>query len=608
MAFWLGEAGVGAQRIVTVARMKEDNKSIPWGLAALIRRLSPVRRRRIVPLLVLMFVGAIAELVTIGAAFPFLGLVANPNGTEAISMLGFESNIFGSNNTETAIVFLAGLFALAAVLAASIRLLLLYQSQKFVYGVSCEIAIALYSNALYQSYAYHTQNNSSEIIAGIQKVQQVTNGILMPIMQAAIAVVIASFIVAGLIIIDPVVAIATAVGLAATYVPITLVIKARLKQNSGTMARAQNRRVQVMREGLGGIRDVLLDHSQAEFVRSYEVSESAYRDARTTNQFLAGAPRFVSEAGGMLLIAALVVIVSFRPSGLVNAIPTLGVLALGAQRLLPLVQQIYSGWAQALGNRQNLVELAESLSRATPEARKNLHVNQTLRFDTAIELNSVSYSYPSNRTPAISDLVLTIPKGARVGIVGETASGKSTLMDLVIGLLEPTHGAILIDGALLTNENREAWRSSIGHVPQDVYLADATITENIAFGLPRLEIDMERVRRAALQAELMDTITSLQGKFEARIGERGTQLSGGQRQRVGIARALYKEATVLVLDEATSALDTTTETSVMAAIERLSKEITIFIIAHRRSTLKICDMIIHLSHGKLTKVERKETK
>jgi ATP-binding cassette, subfamily B, bacterial PglK len=593
---------VGLQTVPAARKLADSGEgmSLSTAMLLLFRHFSPARRRAFAPLMVLMLAGAVAEVVTIGAIVPFLAIIAAPTGAPghgvASSLLGF----LGVGDPARAVYAVTGLFALAALAAAGLRLALLWASNRFVYGISYELGVKLYADTLLQPYAYHTQRNSSEIVATINKVQVVTNNVLLPLMQGAISAVIGLFIVGGLVAIDPVVALAAGAGFAAIYFIASVTARKRLRRNGGLIARAQTWRVQTMQEGLGGIRDVLLDRSQPVFVETYAQAESDFRDARLRNAVLAGAPRFVVEAVGMVLIAVAAVTMVQRPGGLAAAIPVLGALALGAQRLLPLIQQFYNGWALALGNKAVLTDVVVLLDRPAPATAA---AEAALPFEGAIDLHRVSYAYPGGRAAALRGVDLIIPKGSRVGIAGKTGSGKSTLMDLIIGLLEPTEGEIRIDGVKLTAANRAAWQRNIAHVPQAIFLADASVTENIAFGVRKADIDLRRVRRAAEQAELAEVIAALPSGYDTRIGERGIQLSGGQRQRIGIARALYKQASLLVFDEATSALDTETETAVMASIERLDRDLTILIIAHRLSTLEGCDVVVRLEGGRAKAAE-----
>ena len=571
-------------------------------LQILFNRLSPERRRALLAVLGLMLAGALAELITIGALIPFLATVADPEGAQAGAFVAPILDLMGLRDPDTTVYVLAGLFAIAALVAGGLRLLLLWTSNRFVNSVGYDLAILVYASELHQPYSHHAQSNSSEMIATVNKVGIVKGSVLRPLMQALTATVISSFLIAALLLVDPLVALVAGAGFFFIYIVAASVTRPRLWRNSEVIARAQGERVKAMQEGLGGIRDVLLDQSQSVFIETFERAEAGYRDASTKNTFLAGAPRYVVEAASLILIALVVIVVAERAGGLGAAMPVLGAFALGAQKLLPLVQQVYYGWANSMGNREVLFDLAELLSRPSPEMQP---VETALPFNAAIVLDNVGFSYTDDRMPAVSAISLEIPKGARVGLAGKTGSGKSTLMDLILGLLEPSAGEIRIDGVTLTAANRSAWQKNIAHVPQFIYLADASIAENIAFGVRRGDIDMARVRRAAEQAELAEVVAALPQGYETRIGERGIQLSGGQRQRIGIARALYKQASVLVFDEATSALDTETETAVMEAIERLDRSLTILIIAHRLSTLEGCDFVLRLEAGRLAAIERK---
>jgi ATP-binding cassette subfamily B protein len=352
--------------------------------------------------------------------------------------------------------------------------------------------------------------------------------------------------------------------------------------------------VQAASEGLGGIRDVILDGTHHVFDERFGTVEAALRRAQASNAFFGAAPRFIVEALGIVLLAALTLLLSTRPGGLQNYLPVLGALALGAQRMVPLLQQIYAGWAAFMNQGASLGDLLAILKLPAP---KSPHSGATapLAFEREIALRGVAFRYPAADRHAVNDIELVIPRGARVGIVGKTGSGKSTLVDLLMGLLQPTQGVIEIDGRPLDDQSRRAWQKRIAHVPQAIFLSDGTIAENIAFGITATSVDPVRLRIAAQQAELADFIEGLPDGYETLVGERGVRLSGGQRQRIGIARALYKQADVLIFDEATSALDSKTESDVMKSIEALSSDLTIVIVAHRLSTLAFCSHIFDLA-------------
>ena len=579
------------------------------GLLPALRRLYRQfsRRRRIQLLLVaaLTLASALSELVTIGAVVPFLALVADPDMAGRLPVFG---DLFtrlgwtGSNLLLPACV----LFGTVAVVAAAARLLLVWASQKYVYRLGHDIGMEVYRRTLYQPYVHHISRNSSALIADVEKVEAVIRGILMPLLHLATSAVIAVFLLAGLLALDARVALIAVAGFGGLYLVLSFIMRHRLRANSRVIAAARAQRVKAVQEGLGAIRDVLIDQAQPVYLRKFARIDAGYRDAQTANAFIGTAPRYVLEATAMLLFAGMAFVLTRGPGGLADALPVLGAAALGGQRLLPLLQTIYNGWAQIAGNRHNLLDVLAVLALSLPPAEPlGVRSGRRLPFESGITLENVGYSYSIDSKPVLRGIDVTIPKGSRIGIMGKTGSGKTTLMDLVMGLLSPTEGTIRIDHVELTPPDVGSWQARIAHVPQAIYLADASIAENIAFGVDPSKIDHGRVRAAALGAAVADFIESLPVQYETIVGERGIRLSGGQRQRVAISRALYRDADVIVLDEATSALDYETESSVMKSVEALNDRTTIFVVAHRPSTLDLCDIVITLGAGEILSISQK---
>jgi ATP-binding cassette subfamily B protein len=303
----------------------------------------------------------------------------------------------------------------------------------------------------------------------------------------------------------------------------------------------------------------------------------------------------------MALIAALAYMLAARPGGLGSAIPIIGALALAAQRMLPLLQQAYSSWSSIRGAEAGLSDALDFLDQALPK-HADAPLSDPLPFKHEITFDQVGFRYSENQPLVFNGLNLKIAKHSCVGFIGTTGSGKSTLLDITMGLLSPSEGELKVDGKAITAENCRAWQAHIAHVPQSIFLADVSVAENIAFGVPLDQIDFDRVRRAAESAQIASTIESWTDRYDTVVGERGVRLSGGQRQRIGIARALYKEADVIVFDEATSALDGATEHAVMESINNLSKELTILIVAHRLTTLRDCTQVVELADGKVSRI------
>ena len=329
------------------------------------------------------------------------------------------------------------------------------------------------------------------------------------------------------------------------------------------------------------------------------------RKAQGSNNFINQSPRYGVETISMILIAGLAYWMAGQAGGMALAIPVLGTLALGAQRMLPALQQVFAGWSALQGNSASMEEVLDLLEQPVPE-NSGERPKGSLLFKRLLALRRLSFRYTPDAPEVLREIDLEIPKGSRIGFIGTTGSGKSTLLDIVMGLLEPTSGAVEVDGIPIILSNRSSWQRHIAHVPQSIFLSDASIEENIALGVPKGKIDKERVRQAARQAQIADIIESWPKQYETVVGERGVRLSGGQRQRIGIARALYKQADVIIFDEATSALDNETEAAVMHAIEELHEELTVLIIAHRLTTLRNCDKIVELENSSIKRIGKYE--
>jgi len=546
-----------------------------------------------------MLVGALAEVLTLGAILPFLALVADPHAATRVPALSVALNMVGLEPGSDLLWMLAAIFCIIAVVAAIVRIVLAWATQKFVFRIGYDLGVAVYRRILYQPYSYHIARNSSEVVSAIGKVQQVVTGVMMPLMQAVTSTVIAVSIFVGLLFINAGVALASGLGFGLIYVLVSVVTRKRLRHNSQLISRAQKQRVQTVQEGVGGIRDVLIDHAQRIYIAKFAAIDTHLRDAQAANALIAATPRFVIEGLGMVMIVLLALVLSRQAGGLMEALPVLGALALGAQRMLPLLQMIYNGWTQFMGNHASFGMILDILEKPIPPELMVRRQSVPLPFEHALTLEDVSFRYGEQLSWVLHDLSVTIPKGARIGFVGKTGSGKSTAIDLIMGLLQPTVGTISVDGAALTLANVGAWQEQVAHVPQHIYLSDTSIRENIAFGIPASEIDDARVLQAAQKADIAGFLENLPEGYGTRVGERGVRLSGGQRQRIGIARALYKRSSLLVFDEATSALDAATEASVMSSIYRLGGDLTVILIAHRLSTLRECDVIFRLEGGRL---------
>jgi ATP-binding cassette subfamily B protein len=560
--------------------------------SALFRLLSPARRRQFVLTLLLMLLGAAAEMVTIGAALPFLALVADPHSALIPPrLLAALTAIGGSPVVGAALLLIA-----AALGSAAVRLALTWGSQRFVMATGHDMAAAVFGRMLRQPYSEQVRRNSSQTLAAVEKVQGVVFGLLQPAMQGLIGAFIALCVFALLLRIDARAAGLAAFAVALVYVGVSLLVRPRLRRNSEALAGTMVERTRTVQEGLGGIRDIILDRSEPLFEAKFRELDSRYRRAQAATQFVAGFPRYIVEAAGLVAIALVTLTMSLETGGVVKAIPVLGALALGAQRLLPLLQQAYSGWSLASGNIRAFRDVIDMMEAPIPPPQPEA---PPLAIERELAFEGVGFRFPEGRF-ALSNVSFRIRAGEHVGIAGATGGGKSTLLDLLMGLLEPDEGAILVDGRPLDAATRPAWQAGLAHVPQAIYLADDTIAANIAFPRGVESMDKELLAEAVRAAQLEAFLAGLPEGLQTHVGERGVRLSGGQRQRIGLARALYRRPRLLILDEATSALDETTEKAVLAALQGLRGDMTLVTVAHRATTLAACDRLIRVDRGRVS--------
>ena len=580
------------QRVVTEDSMKIQ--PITTLLKRLWYHISSRRRGQFSLLLVLMLFASFAEVFSIGAVLPFLGVLTAPDRIFELPIAQPVIQALKLTEPKQLLLPLTIVFATAALIAGAMRLLLLWVNTRLAFAIGADLSISIYRRTLYQPYAVHCARNSSEVINGISgKANDVIYQAIMPVLMSISASVILIVILIALLAINPVIALTVFGGFGLIYGIIIYLMRNRLLINSQIVARESTQVIKSLQEGLGGIRDVLIDGSQATYCQIYSKADLPRRRGQGNNLFISSSPRSVVEALGLMFIAALAFSLAQQEGGVAKAIPVLGALALGAQRLLPVLQQVYSAFSDIRGGQSSLQDVLELLDQPLPDDVTQ-PIAKPLSFKHHIGLKQLGFRYSSKTPYVLKQVNLTIAKGSRVGFMGVTGSGKSTLLDIVMGLLQPTNGTLEVDGKAIMLTNNRAWQSHIAHVPQTIFLSDGSIEENIAFGIPKDKIDHLRIKQVAQQAQIAEIIESWPKQYQTVIGEQGVRLSGGQRQRIGIARALYKQADVIIFDEATSALDNETEQAVMQAIEGLSKDLTLLIIAHRLTTLKNCTQIVEL--------------
>lgn len=579
-------------------KKQSPNGSLVWELRQLLGYVSRRRQRQLGLLLILMIVSSLSEVVSLGAVLPFLGALSSAEAILASPQWQPLLAMFAIDTPAQLVTGLAMMFIAAVIVANGLRILTINVRTHLAANISSDLSCQLYERTLLQPYRFYVQNNSSDLINTVTgDTRALTNNILMPLVALITNSFVVLALVGGLFLIDARVAVTSAVVLGSTYAGLYRLRRNLLRRNSQVLVQSSQQQIKVVQEGLGGIRDVLLGGSQGFFLSAYQEVDLPYRYAIASNQVISQTPRYMIEALAMTAIGLLTLSLG-QDGDFSQVVPVLGSLALGANRLLPALQQSFSALVKIQGARASLQRILRGLQRPVDPMQMwapsiGLSLEDELRFE------DVWFRYSDYTGWVLQDLNLRIKARTTVGFVGSTGSGKSTTADLLLGLLKPQRGSIWVDGQPLEGERLRQWQQNIAHVPQSIFLADATIAENIAFGIPKEQIDFAQVCKAAQLAQIEQFIHELPAQYETYVGERGVRLSGGQRQRIGIARALYRQASVIVFDEATSALDNATEREVMAAINGLSHQLTIILIAHRLSTVENCDLVLELSHGQV---------
>lgn len=571
-------------------------------IGKLLAHLNARRRLQLLVSLFIMVLSGAAEAFSLAAVLPFLWVLTNPEEFWQWPLVQYLAPLLGASQPTELLLPAALLLSVAVLGAATIRLINVWLSSHLSAAIGGDLSADAFYRSIYQPYSAHLSRNSSVLVASMTRQLELTVLALQRVLQLLSACLILAGLLLALFLVNWKVALIAGITASLIYGIIVGTAKSALLRNSEFISRATVEQVKILRESFGAIRDLTLNGTQRFFIDTYCRVDRPMRQRQAQSQFLGEYPRYAVEAVGTVAVVVLAFGLVSRGGGSSEVIPVLGTLALAAQRLFPIIQLIYSSWTDIRGKSHAVHAVLELLSQPLPQDTRS-EVLEPLSIRSHISFERVSFRYSSSTPPIIQDLTFRINKGERIGVVGSTGSGKSTSLDLLMGLLVPTSGRIFVDGIdlheSLDPKRLLAWRAAIAHVPQSVYLTDSSFASNIAFGDLPDQINMDRVKRAARQAQIADFIEAGTCGYDGIVGERGIRLSGGQRQRIGIARALYRQAEVLVFDEATNALDNTTEQAVMTAIEELSRDLTIILIAHRLTTVVRCDRILELDGGHL---------
>ncbi|MBR2513429.1 MAG: ABC transporter ATP-binding protein [Halomonas sp.] len=570
--------------------------------------LTQQQRRQLLRLQVLIIAMALAQIASVIAIGPFMAVVGDMGKLQGDGWLALAYDASGMQSPRTFLSLLGGMVLGVLLLAALVSIYTTWRLALYSAQVGAELSSRLYRYYLHQPWLFHSGQNTSGLTTKVSaEVQRVTIKIINPAMELNAKLIMVSLMTLAIFLYNPVVAISGMVIFIGTYLLLYQTVRRYLVINGIRVSEAQAKRFKLMNEGFGGIKDLLLLHRQAGFTSRFDKASNRIARGEGVTQGLSEAPRFAIELVAFGSVIVLVLYLLNLYQGNLGAIlPALSIYALAGFKMLPGFQKIYTSITKIRGNlaaydaiRDDLIasrefKNAHAVSEAHAEAETTPWVPQR-----EIRMQDVVFDYPGSRALALDGLNLTIPVNKMVGLVGSSGSGKSTAIDLLLGLIEPQKGRVLIDGIPLSSENLRHWQAGVGFVPQQIFLSDASILENVAFAIERDDIDIERAKEALHMAQLDDLIEGFPEGLETHIGERGVQISGGQRQRLGIARALYQQAKVLVFDEATSALDGITERRVMDDIQRFSGQMTVVMIAHRLATVKECDIIYMLEGGQV---------
>lgn len=559
-----------------------------WGV------LTPQERRKSIIMLAFITVMAMAETCGVISIMPFLAVLARTDVIFENSWLNWAYTTFNFTSSKDFMQAL-GVLSIAMVVGSSLfKTVTLHIVNRFVFFLRHHLSVRLLERYLQQPYEFFLMHNSSLLSRNVlSEIDELLNGLIKPISQliAQGAVVVAMLVL--LFVYNPVTAVFIVLSVSALYGAIYLLVRKRLNRIGHERQLSNGKRFQACNEVLGGIKDVKITQTSDMYLKQFSSSSRNFARHQATAETLAQSPLYIVEAVGYTGLIILALILMVTSNDIAHVLPTLGLYGFAAFRLLPSVQIMYRGLAQLKFSSASLDVLYQGLSLLSQTPKEEI---KPLPLKHEIRLENIHYAYPSTPDKKVfNGLNLTIKVNTSLGIKGTSGTGKSTLMDILLGLLQGQQGKLYVDDIEISLNNVQAWQKSIGYVPQHIFLADATVAENIAFGIPKEHINQVALEKAAKAAQIHHFVeNNLEQGYQTILGERGIRLSGGQRQRIGIARALYHDPSVLFMDEATSALDTETETVLNESVQQLSGQKTIIVIAHRETSLNVCDSILEL--------------
>ena len=564
--------------------------------------LTYAERKRFGLLLIMIIIMALLDMIGVASILPFVTVLTNPNLVETniiFKNIYQFSNIFGVATNKDFILFLGVILLLLLIFSLTFKAFTTYIQARFAEMCEHSIGKRLIEEYLNQPYSWFLSRHSADLGTTIlSQVSQITGDGIKPLLELISKSILVFVIITLLIIVDAKLTFFVCLTISSAYLLIFYFVRNFLNQAGKKRLKNNQLRFAVVSEAFAATKEIKVGGLEQAYINNFSNYAKIYAKTQASSRIIAQLPRLLLEAVAFGGILAIILHTSAKTDSFNSALPIVSLYVFAAYRLLPAAQQIYSSFVQLTFVGPSLNKLYEDLKNLKL-IKENIN-HEVLTFNKTITLNNIYYYYPNTLRPALKDLTLSIPVKSTVGFVGATGSGKTTTIDIILGLLEPQKGTLKVDGKIITKQNVKSWQGSIGYVPQHIYLSDDTISANIAFGVKSKDINQDLVEKVSKTANLHKFIVDeLPSQYQTTIGERGVRLSGGQRQRIGIARALYHSPKILILDEATNALDNQTEQAVMEAISNFSKNMTVIIITHRLNTVKNCDIIFKLDKGML---------
>ncbi|MCS3923234.1 ABC transporter ATP-binding protein [Methanosalsum natronophilum] len=568
---------------------------------------TPKELRGFVILLFLTIATGISQAVSVVSIFPFMDVITNPNIIEENYWLNLIYTELGFTSSSDFIIFLGSATLTLLIVSNAISAFTIWYKAKFVWANNHSISKRLLDIYLRQNYPFFLSKNSADVSKNIlSEVQLLTTGYMIPLLHAISGVIISLTIIGSIFIVSPYATLFAILIFGGIYGLIYTFFRNKLRKSGKSRLNANQERFSVVNEAFGGIKDIKLKGNELFYLKMFSKPSKVYADTMAKNKVIGELPKFLLETLAFGGIIAFILILYLLYGDVGNVIPIASLFAFAGYRLLPSLQKVYDGVTKVRFNYHTIDNIRKEMANAENIFQyQNINIeeipSETIELEKEIRLEGVKYSYPNSTHNSLDGVDISVKKGTSVAVVGTTGAGKTTLVDVILGLLLPQEGTIYVDDTKITESNLRAWQKNLGYVPQHIYLANSSVKNNIAFGIPDDQIDMEQVIRSAKIANIHDFVMEeMQDGYDTIVGERGVRLSGGQRQRVGIARALYHDPDVLVLDEATSSLDGMTEKAFVDALNKLAKVKTLIIIAHRFNTIQNCDKIYMLEKGRIT--------